>query len=104
VSDRRKQRAVAAPMKRATGSHRPETANPPAAHGVRSSLPPATRLEFFSDAVFAFAATLAGVGVLSIATAAAGIGVRYGVPGFLYGLIGPLSWWHGAWSDRRAPR
>jgi hypothetical protein len=73
VSDRRKQRAVAAPMKRATGSHRPEVA-------------------------------IAGVGVLSIATAAAGIGVRYGVPGFLYGLIGPLSWWHGAWSDRRAPR
>ena len=255
MSDRRKQRAVAAPMKRATGSHRPEVANPPAAHGVHSALPPATRLEFFSDAVFAFAATLlvvalevphtfpeleenlwgflafgasflalaliwsshhaffrrfpvadratvalnltllfvvlfyvyplkfmtvslfdvvlglhpdrrtvmfrgerdvaamfivyglgfvavfgvfsllyrhgsklapalgltplqvheaqllqrqfliiAGVGVLSIATAAAGIGVRYGVPGFLYGLIGPLSWWHGAWSDRRAPR
>jgi len=46
---------------------------------------------------------LAGVGLLSIATAAAGIGVRYGVPGYVYGLIGPLAWWHGIWSDRRAP-
>jgi hypothetical protein len=47
---------------------------------------------------------LAAVGVLSIATAAAGIGVRYGVPGYVYGLIGPLAWWHGSWSERRAPR
>ena len=241
-------------MQRATGSHRPEAAAPPASHGGSAQLPPATRLEFFSDAVFAFAATLlvvalevphtfpeleknlwgflafgfsflalaliwsshhayfrrfpvadratvalnfmllfvvlfyvyplkfmtvslfdvvlglhperrgemfrgegdviamfvvygigfvavfgvfsllyrhaariapalgltplqvhearamqrqflilAGVGVLSIATAAAGIGVRYGVPGYVYGLIGPLAWWHGVWSERRAP-
>ena len=46
---------------------------------------------------------LVAVGVLSIATAAAGIGVRYGVPGYLYALIGPLAWWHAAWSERRAP-
>jgi len=46
---------------------------------------------------------LAAVGLLSLVTAAAGIGVRYGVPGYLYVLIGPISWWHGTWSDRRAP-
>jgi len=45
-------------MQRATGSHRPEAAPTPASHGVNAQLPPATRLEFFSDAVFAFAATL----------------------------------------------
>ena len=46
---------------------------------------------------------LAGVGVLSIALAAADVGTRWGVPGFIYALIGPLTWWHGVWSGRRAP-
>lgn len=46
---------------------------------------------------------MAGVGLLSIVLAATGVGARYGVPGFVYVLIGPLAWWHGAWSARRAP-
>jgi len=46
---------------------------------------------------------MAGVGLLSVVLAAAGIGIRFGVPGFVYGLIGPLAWWHGEWSGRRAP-
>jgi hypothetical protein len=46
---------------------------------------------------------LSGVGVLSMAMAAAGLGVRWGVPGFVYALIGPLTWWHGRWSGLRAP-
>ena len=46
---------------------------------------------------------LAGVGVLSIVTAAFDVGVQYGLPGILYVIIGPLAWWHGTWSDRRAP-
>ena len=258
MSDRRKQRAAAAPVQRATGSHRPQAAASPAAHGAQlgdyAPLPPAARLEFFSDAVFAFAATLlvvalevphtfpqleerlwgffafglsflalaliwsshhayfrryqladratialnatllfvvlfyvyplkfmtvtlvdvvlglhrerrlemfrgvgdvgrmfvvyglgfflvfacfgllyrhaarrapvlgldaaqlyearmlqrhyfllASVGLLSIALAAAGLGVNAGLPGWIYVLIGPLSWWHGTWSERRAP-
>lgn len=44
---------------------------------------------------------LAGVGLLSLGCAALGIGVRWGVPGWIYGLIGPLTWAHGAWSERR---
>jgi hypothetical protein len=47
---------------------------------------------------------LAGVGVLSSLMAAAGIGVRWGVPGWVYGLIGPLTWGHAVWSDRRHRR
>lgn len=46
---------------------------------------------------------MAGVGLLSVALAATGTGTRYGVPGFVYVLIGPLAWGHGAWSARRAP-
>ena len=46
---------------------------------------------------------LSGVGMLSMALATAGIGLRWGVPGFVYGLIGPLTWWHGVWTAKRAP-
>lgn len=46
---------------------------------------------------------MAGVGLLSAVLAAADLGVRYGLPGCVYVLIGPISWWHGNWSDRRAP-
>ena len=46
---------------------------------------------------------MAGVGALSVVLAAAKIGVYYGVPGCVYVLIGPISWWHGTWSERRAP-
>jgi uncharacterized membrane protein len=44
---------------------------------------------------------LSAVGVASIAAAATGSGVRYGAPGWIYGLIGPLTWAHGVWSGRR---
>ena len=44
---------------------------------------------------------LSGVGMLSLALAALGIGVRVGLPGWIYGLIGPLTWGHSAWSARR---
>jgi hypothetical protein len=46
---------------------------------------------------------LAAVGLLSIGVAASGLGLRFGLPGIVYGLIGPLSWAHGVWSGRRAP-
>jgi uncharacterized membrane protein len=43
------------------------------------------------------------VGLLSVLTAWAGIGLPFGFPGWIYGLIGPISYLHGAWSDRRRP-
>jgi uncharacterized membrane protein len=43
-----------------------------------------------------------GVGVLSIAIALLGIGLRYGVPGFVYAIIGILASWNG--SNRRKNR
>jgi hypothetical protein len=45
---------------------------------------------------------LCGVGLLSTGMAVAGVGVRFGAPGWIYGLIGPLTWGHGVWSGRRA--
>ena len=42
-----------------------------------------------------------GVGLLSIVLAAAGIGIRFGLPGFVYCLIGPLCWWNGEMGGRR---
>ncbi|HEX4960411.1 MAG TPA: TMEM175 family protein [Thermoanaerobaculia bacterium] len=41
------------------------------------------------------------VGLLSIALAAAGVGLRYGVPGFAYCLLGPFCWWNGEVAGRR---
>ncbi|HXT20965.1 MAG TPA: TMEM175 family protein [Thermoanaerobaculia bacterium] len=46
---------------------------------------------------------MAGVGALSVVLALADVGARFGVPGFVYVLIGPLAWAHGVWSERRAP-
>ena len=46
---------------------------------------------------------MSGVGALSVVLAIADVRARFGVPGFVYVLIGPLAWWHGVWSDRRAP-
>jgi hypothetical protein len=46
---------------------------------------------------------MAGVGALSVVLAVADLGARFGIPGFVYVLIGPLAWWHGVWSERRAP-
>ena len=38
---------------------------------------------------------MASVGVLSVTLSLTGIGVRYGLPGIAYSIIGPLAWWHG---------
>ena len=46
---------------------------------------------------------MSAVGLVSTLLAATDLGTRYGVPGFVYVLIGPLAWWHGSWSGRRAP-
>lgn len=43
------------------------------------------------------------VGLLSIALAAAGFGAAYGLPGFLYFLLGPFCFAHAAWSQRSQP-
>lgn len=36
-----------------------------------------------------------GIGILSILLATFAIGMRYGVPGMIYSLLGPLCYWHG---------
>jgi uncharacterized membrane protein len=43
------------------------------------------------------------VGGLSIILALLGLGVNYGLPGFIYVLLGPLCYVQGALSDRRRP-
>lgn len=48
-------------------------------------------------AIFAF------VGALSILAAWLHIGLQVGFPGWMYGLLGPLCWAHGAWSERTQP-
>jgi hypothetical protein len=35
------------------------------------------------------------VGLLSVALAWGQVGIRYGLPGFVYCLLGPLCWWNG---------
>jgi hypothetical protein len=42
-----------------------------------------------------------GVGLLSVALAWARVGIRFGLPGFLYALLGPLCWWNGELGRRR---
>jgi len=41
------------------------------------------------------------VGLLSIGLAAAHVGLRFGLPGFAYVLLGPLCWWNGEVGARR---
>ncbi|HTE04699.1 MAG TPA: TMEM175 family protein [Planctomycetota bacterium] len=41
-----------------------------------------------------------GVALLSITLAQLRFGLRFGVPGWIYASIGPLSWWRGAQADR----
>jgi uncharacterized membrane protein len=41
-----------------------------------------------------------GVALLSIALAQLRVGMRVGLPGWIYASIGPLSWWYGARADR----
>jgi uncharacterized membrane protein len=43
------------------------------------------------------------VGLLSIGSAAAGWGVAFGLPGFVYILLGPICFAHAAWSNRSRP-
>ena len=47
-------------------------------------------------------AILCAVGLLSMLMAVAGVGVRVGMPGWIYALIGPLCGVHGYWSARRS--
>jgi len=42
-----------------------------------------------------------GVGLLSIALAWAGVGIRIGLPGFIYALLGPFCWWNGEVGGKR---
>jgi len=35
------------------------------------------------------------VGILSVIVAKTKIGIQFGLPGFIYPLLGPLCWWHG---------
>lgn len=41
------------------------------------------------------------VGLLSIGLAAAQVGLRFGLPGFAYCLLGPLCWWNGELGAKR---
>ena len=41
------------------------------------------------------------VGLFSVALAAGGVGLRYGLPGFVYCLLGPLCWWNGRMGRQR---
>lgn len=43
------------------------------------------------------------VGLVSLLLAGQGIGVKFGLPGWVYALLGPLCWGHWALSMRRAP-
>ncbi len=45
-----------------------------------------------------------GVAVASVLLAWTRIGVDFGFPGWIYGLLGPLCFAHGIWSDRRRQR
>lgn len=45
-----------------------------------------------------------GVGLLSVVLALLGVGVRIGMPGWLYCLIGPLCYWNGMAHGRRRQR
>jgi hypothetical protein len=49
-------------------------------------------------------AILCAVGLVSMLMAVAGVGVRLGMPGWIYALIGPLCGAHGYWNARRSAR
>jgi hypothetical protein len=44
------------------------------------------------------------VGAVSIAIALAHVGVRVGLPGWAFALMGPISWWNGTTRARRRER
>jgi hypothetical protein len=41
-----------------------------------------------------------GVGLLSIALTQLGVGLGIGMPGWIYGALGPLCWWHAARTEK----
>lgn len=43
------------------------------------------------------------VAVISILLSLLGIGMRIGFPGWIYGLIGPLCFWHSNWFNKKYP-
>jgi hypothetical protein len=45
-----------------------------------------------------------GVGLLSIALTQLGIGLGIGMPGWIYGMLGPLCWWHAVRSEKTRKR
>lgn len=53
--------------------------------------PKSKSLRFWSNHFLIFVV----VGVLSTAITYSGVGMRYGVPGYVYALLGPLCYWHG---------
>ncbi len=59
-----------------------------------------SRLEALSDGVCAFTATQMA-GALSIVLASLNAGVWWGLPGFIYALLGPLCYWHAPWFERK---
>lgn len=42
-------------------------------------------------------------GLVSIAIAASGLGLRFGLPGLIYFLLGPAGYLHGVWQEKRKP-
>jgi hypothetical protein len=59
------------------------------------------RLEALSDRQFAIFVALAAVSML---VAYLGIGVRYGIPGFIYAFLGPLCYMHAARFQKKYPK
>lgn len=43
------------------------------------------------------------VGIISILLAYLNVGIRFGFPGFIYGLIGPLVYFYGKYHDKKYP-
>ena len=43
------------------------------------------------------------VGLVSVGVAWSGVGIEFGVPGWMYGALGPLCFWHGVVRDRQRP-
>ena len=44
------------------------------------------------------------VGLVSVGIAWSGVGIEFGLPGWMYGALGPLCFWHGLLRDRQRPQ
>lgn len=44
----------------------------------------------------------AGVGTLSVLLSVFNVGIIYGLPGFLYAILGPLCFWHGLRAEKKS--